>query len=832
MTIKKKGFLYGYLLFFVLLLSSCNSLKYVPEGESLLVKNKINLISKEKIKNKVNVEYELSTLLQQKANTNLMWIPREWIYFTTEEKVSYKKNGKLKKRPWRRWAKQQLSEAPTYYKEEATEATKKAMVNYLQRKGYFDAKVESEHFNSKQNEKNIQVTYLVYPNQQYVIDTVILKSKDKKMQHTLNLLSASTLLKKDKAVDRGLYNREVARITNYLRNNGYAYFYPNFIAPLEGDSLNHKVNLTLEILVPADEQSHRTYNIGKVYIYPDYEPKLQDETSHLNDTLIEGLIFRIPDSTFRVRPQAIINQIYLKPSALYRQQDYDKTNQQLGALGTYKFVSIKQEIDKDQPKQLNFHIQLTRGKQMAVGSDVDISFTNPSVGQEGKFNLLGLSVTPSFKHRNTFKGAELLIARAEAGLEMDVLSIGTSDFWNTVDVKIQSDLYIPKFVDYFGFWRFMHNIRTKNTQPKEAFYTALKEKSSTHFTASYNWLERLGFFRYHFFNTSFGYDLQKSPNRRYIINHVGVDLLISRIDPSFQEILDENPFLEASFGSQFFTSLLFRDLDYVYNSPLNSSNGSWQIINNVELSGAEVWAANSVYNSFFNNGDDKIFQVVRTISNTEGAIKDSINFSQYIKGQIDSRYTKQLSPKTSYAFRVYGGLVFPFGFSKEVPYVKQFYIGGPNSIRAWRAREIGPGGFQGPDTIFYQTGDIRLEINLEYRFDLLKIFSNVVEGAVFLDAGNVWLLNEDENRPHSQFHFANNKNNEGQIIQQGFLQQIALGTGFGLRFDFSYFLFRFDMGFPLRYPYQFEENGRHWYLPPNTNSLQLINYNIGLGYPF
>lgn len=830
---------YFQLLFWIgsiALLSSCNSLKYIEDNQTLLTKNKISLITKQKIKNKVNLEYELSTLFKQEANTNLLWIPREWIYFKTTEKVEYKKNGKLRKHPFRRWARRRLSEPPTIHQEQAVEDTKDAMVNYLQRKGYFNASVKTENFNPGQSSKNIQVTYLVYPGKQYTIDTVIFESKNEEMQQALNLLSTNTLLKKGQPVDRLLYNKEVTRITNYLRNNGYAYFYPNFIAPLEGDSLNHKVKLKLEILAPADEQSHRSYRIGNVYVYPDYAPSVQDEVNTLNDTLIGGFIFRMPGNTFRVRPSAITNQIYLIPDSLYRQNNYDKTNQQLGALGTYKFISIKQEIDKDEPGLLNFHIQLTRGKQMAVGSDVDVSFTNPSVGQEGTFNLVGLTVTPSFKHRNMFKGAELMIARAEAGLEMDVLSIGSSDFWNTVDVKIQSDLYIPKFVDYFGFWRMMHKMGRKKTNPETAFYTALKEKSSTHFTASYNLLERLGFFTYNFFNTSFGYDLQKSPNQRYVLNHVGVDLLISDVTPRFDTILMQNPFLAASFGSQLFTSLVFRDLDYVYNSPVNASGGAWQFINNLELSGAEVWAVNSLYNCCLNNtGNDKIFRIVRNSTTGEMVERDTINFSQYIKGQVDGRYSQPLTPKNSLAVRAYGGIVFPFGFSKEVPYVKQFFIGGPNSIRAWRAREIGPGSFRSQDSIFYQTGDIRLELNLEYRFDLFTVFSYSVEGAVFLDAGNVWLLNEDRKRPGSQFRFTAQRDNTGKVIHPGFLDQIAIGTGFGLRLDFSYFLFRFDLGYPLRYPYRFDEDGenmQHWYLPEDRKPWHLINYNIGLGYPF
>ncbi|MEL6276620.1 MAG: BamA/TamA family outer membrane protein, partial [Bacteroidota bacterium] len=221
-----------------------------------------------------------------------------------------------------------------------------------------------------------------------------------------------------------------------------------------------------------------------------------------------------------------------------------------------------------------------------------------------------------------------------------------------------------------------------------------------------------------------------------------------------------------------------------------------------------------------------------------GSELDTINFSQFAKVDLDYRFYKKLSSKHNIATRINIGIARPFGFTSDVPYVKQFFVGGPTSIRAWAARELGPGGYDDPalDEInnplfFYQTGDLKLEFNFEYRFDLFWS----LKGALFLDGGNVWTLDCDPTRLGSQFLLRSGTpscatNGNETFVNEAFYQQIALGSGFGLRLDFAYFILRLDMGLRVRNPFREPTTNRYWVSP--SESFQNINFNLGLGYPF
>jgi len=210
-----------------------------------------------------------------------------------------------------------------------------------------------------------------------------------------------------------------------------------------------------------------------------------------------------------------------------------------------------------------------------------------------------------------------------------------------------------------------------------------------------------------------------------------------------------------------------------------------------------------------------------------GAGGDSIPFAHFMKYEFDWRHYQQLRGNQQFAFRAAAGLAFPYGpFSTQVPYVKQFYIGGPQSIRAWQIRELGPGGYKDPNvdqnTVqFYQTGDIKIELSAEYRFRIGTIFANrmFLDGALFLDAGNVWTLKDDPQRPKANF-------------TTDFFRQIAVGTGFGFRLDFKYFQIRLDFGYKLKNPYA-DEEGRYWLWKNFKNfSFSQFNSNFAIGYPF
>jgi outer membrane protein insertion porin family len=815
-----RGNCFTFLLFCtVLALTSCNTSKFLAEDEYLLEKNNIKFQGKEKIKNKGTLKYNLASFYKQRPNGNFLFAPREWFYFKTEAKEDPSK--------FRRWQQRVLGEPPSIYDEELASATSEAMQYFLEYKGYFNASVVNDHYYKRHK---AFVNYYIHTGPLFLIDSVTFSSQDTLVERLINEVSEATYLKKNEGLEGELFELEKERISQYLRNNGYAYFYSNYIAPLEADTnvVSKKARLYFEVLPPPGEEKHTQYHVGKISVFPQYDPTLDE--SILPDTLINNIHFRGDSTGFPVRPQAIVNAIYLQEGQLYRESVYNQTNRRLSALGVFRFVRIKYEPSAQDSSILDFRIELTSNPKLELGIDFELNYTNRSTSSAAA-DLLGISLSPSLKNRNLFNGAELLISNLSAGVEVNPSSRNDARFWNTIDLNLQTDLYFPKFLDYLGIWRRLNRIKTgKNSRlVGNGFYRSMEESAATRLRASYNFLLLLDFYQYNFFNASFGYDIQKSSTDRYLINHLAIDYLRPETQPDFDRILDSNPFLERSFGEQLFVSILFRDINYVKRSRISRSGESYFLGTSVEIAGAEIFAGNALYNAIRSTKD------TLTLGN--------VNFAQYAKFDFDLRYYKQTSPQSTLAARFNIGIARPYGFATDVPYVKQFFVGGPNSIRAWAARGLGPGGYIDSLTVnsnnrllFYQTGDLKIEFNLEYRFDLLWR----LKGALFLDGGNVWTLRRDPNRCGSQF-LLSRRSEMNCADQPGagdpFYKQIALGAGFGFRFDFTYFIFRLDLGLPLRSPFPTPpdpEDIREWDYWYDFSSFKLrdFNFNIGLGYPF
>jgi len=806
--------------------SSCNTTKYLEADEFLLRKNRIKLEHKDKLDSKREMMYSLSSQYQQSPNRNFFFfIPREWFYLKTEGDSSKFSN----------WVRRSLGEPPSLFDENLAQQTAESMKRFLQYKGYYQAEVfYDENIRGK---KKIDVTYYVKPNQLFTVDSIFFNSEDSQIDNMLKHIAKESYLSPGAGLDGALYEKEKARIREYMQNHGYAFFYPSYFAPLEADTTVHprKANLYFEVLIPSEDSLHRQYTVGDVTVFTRYNPT--SDESLLLDTLIEGIHFRVPEDGFDVKPQAILRNIFFQPGEIYQQLEVEKTNRSLSALSAFRFVRIKESIDSLQPNRINFRIELTPSKRLELGVDFELNYTNRS-NATGIGNLIGISVNPSIRHRNILGGGELLSTSLRAGVEINPAP--NAAFWNTIDLGIQTDLSFPKFIDYLGSWKGINKLRRWLIRKKRAddlssrpmLYDNMLELASSRFSLSYNFIYLLDFYYYNLFNASFGYDVQLSPNKRFILNHIGADFLRPVTFPAFDTILAQNPFLERSFGNQLFVSFLFREFGIVRTFNTNPFGESFYLSARFELAGLELWAANKITNAIRNEQD--------TFKLRE------VEFSQFASTEFDVRYYRELGPKQQFVARAVFGIARPFGFTSDVPYVKQFFVGGPNSIRGWPARGLGPGGYEDPLTqddanrlLFYQTGDLKFEFNMEYRFSIFW----KLKGALFLDGGNVWTVQPDLSRCGSQFLFSG-REVEGcgpeltTRFVNPFYKQIALGTGFGLRLDLSYFVFRLDLGLPVRNP--FPSTGDpltaqaidYWIDPTQGVFLQNINYNLGLGYPF
>ncbi|NJO86940.1 MAG: BamA/TamA family outer membrane protein, partial [Lewinella sp.] len=408
-----------------------------------------------------------------------------------------------------------------------------------------------------------------------------------------------------------------------------------------------------------------------------------------------------------------------------------------------------------------------------------------------------------------------------------------SNFINTVDLGAETDLYLPRFRDYLGFYRFAYGKGKRLLT--ERFYQGLKERANTHVGLGFEYLLIRDFYAFTQFNSRFGYDFNSSATTRYQINHAALDLLIPTTEPNYDTILLRNQFLRRSFGNQLFVSLLFRNLDYLRIGRAGLRGQSLTINLNFETAGGEVYALN---------------ELVNALSNRERRFKagGTTDFAQYLRGRLELRYNQKYSGNNSLAARFLFGIARPFGPTDAVPYVKQFSAGGANSMRAWAPRGLGPGGFvdslsllrrsDSSNLLLYQTGDLQLELNFEYRYKLFWQF----KGALFLDIGNVWTLNyANEDRCGSQFRLSPRRSECGgePFNHQAFYRQLAVAAGTGLRIDLSYFIFRLDAALPLRYNYpssRFAEGtvaeSLYWNNFAGFSFPRSITWQLGLGYPF
>jgi outer membrane protein assembly factor BamA len=411
----------------------------------------------------------------------------------------------------------------------------------------------------------------------------------------------------------------------------------------------------------------------------------------------------------------------------------------------------------------------------------------------GKKSLFGVSFSTDYRDLNTFHGAEVFNLNLEAGFEFNFNKpiVGQKrDIFNSVNLGLGTNLSFPRYMDPLRLYHIIGHRKDEKHKPLfgEKLGRWLQEDASTRLSLGYNYVDIQDLYQYYSVNANLGYLMQPDPSRKLTIDRTGIDLFVPNPDSIFEDILDSSRFHRESFGKQLFTGLLFRDYLFEVNTKSSVRPAYFRLFHSAEISGAEVLFFNALENGL--SGHVREFG----IKTGKGEDRDTIRFSHFMKGEIDFRYYYDFGRNTELAFRFNPGIAFPYGpFTKQVPYVKQFYVGGALSNRAWQVRELGPGSYYDPNTAgliekglpFYQTGDIKIDLSLEMRFKLFWY----VHGALFLDAANVWTIKEDVTRPGSNFQL------------KRFYKEFGVGYGYGLRLDFDLFILRLDVGYKLLSPY-------------------------------
>ncbi len=777
----------------ILFVTSCSTSKYLKADETFLEENKVTIESDSKIENKALLKSSLKNLIEQKPNGNFTWIPREYIYYKNTQPGDSSWNN--------RFFLKYMAEIPSIYDSSMTYRTAEAMKNYLvNKKGFYNATV---NYVEKKEFPHTKVEYIVDPKQRYKINSLDYFGDDTEVVTAMKSIENKSLINTGDYIDAAAFDLELTRLSLALQNMGYANFATNYLS-IKGDSSlnNHGVDVFLELLPPLPDSFHQKFTVGDINVYTDFHR--EQDTSKLDFSFFNDAQYHKQGDKFLVKPRAIDNAIFLRPGNIYKRDSRTKTRRKLSELGTYRFVTLNAKLDEEHDSIINYDILLTpfQNKWVAdFGWDFFISSTSQT--SDGNNQVLGFSLNNQFKNRNFLGGAEQFTIASQGGLELQFNSLSdTISLIRSASLGLNASLDIPRQRNLLKMKPLINVLGIVSDEN----FAAFKENTTTTISAGLNYTNLVDNYSRASINAAYSHNFKPNTTSRFVIRQLGLEYNDYELSPGFRDRIIDNQLLLRSFDDNLLTGLFFRDVTYIYTKPVNQDGNSFAFIANFEWSGIETFLTNKLYNAISGGTSD-------------WKLNNNIEFAKYFRLEIDPRFYEFFSDGHSFAARAYAGIIIPFGSSAASPFFKQFSVGGPNSMRGWDQKELGPGSYLDPDPsigqTFFQTGDIKLEVNLEYRFDIFYVF----EGAFFLDAGNVWTLKENTERP-------------GAKITSNFMEEIAVSAGYGIRFDFTYFNIRFDFGYKLRNPYPFSGGKRYWYNWDEIKSQKFGNFQVAVNYPF
>jgi outer membrane protein assembly factor BamA len=752
------------------LIYSCGSTKYVPEGKYLLDKYQVKTESK-----KVNKD-ELKTYIKQKPNKKILGLRFH---------LSVYNLSRENKDNWLNRSLRTIGEEPVILDESLTTKTTGQLELYLKNKGYMNAVVKDTILFKKKRAKIIYNLELYEP---YLIRDIKYKFDDQNLEPYILPDTVSCLLKRNNNFDVDVLSAERERLEKLLKNKGFYNFSKEYVFyQADSSRFSHRVDVTLAIKKYRQfyeegsfkEIPHPRYQIGNVSILTEYNSHeaLTNPAGYFAklDTIVADSIFIIYYEKQNVNPGVVLSSNFVIPGEFYNLDNVNQSYRNLSSLQLFRLVTIDFTEPKDQQdmavRRLDCNMQLTPFALQSYAIEVEGTNSSGNIGGGG--NLI-------FQHRNLFRGAENFNLQLKGAVEK-IKESSTSNYGNMVELGTEASLNIPKFLLPFRTEQFI-----KKYNPK----TTVK--------LAYNFQRRPDYTRT-VANASFGYIWKGTRFVTHIINPIEVNLVkIPYKSPEFIAWLKDR-YIFYSYQPHLVTvtnySLIFS------NQNLQKRKDFIYFKLNAESAGNILYSAFKVSGAPKTNGVYELF-------NTD--------FAQYLRGDIDFRHYSMLDAGNSIVYRFFAGAGLPYKNSTALPFEKKYFSGGANSIRAWQVRDLGPGSYKELVKGKYsnQTADIKLEANVEYRFKLIW----KLEGALFVDAGNIWAINNNDDRQGALFRW------------DKFYRDIAVGTGFGTRFDFSFFLFRFDLGIKTRDP-SFPD-GQKWVFGNRSLVRNDFVLNLGIGYPF
>ena len=799
----------GRALFVLLLLSlwvttGCHTTKTLAPGQYLLRQNSIRLKYEQNVTRKGELKDNIQKVIVQKPNNYFLGIfpIKLWLYNLNPRK--YEKdtiNFQLKSH---------TVERPIVFDSSMMRRSAQNIKNYLYNQGYFYAQVNDT---VKFRKKKAYISYNIKTGFAYIINNVDFASsvKDSAIRHFIADTKDQTYLQKGADFSFSLFESERSRITSVLRDHGYFKFSQdnilfqmdtvsktllrgadnpfesavNFIAQQKA---HRRPTTDIQIIISKEDEpdAYKRYVISKVEIYPDYASRKDLQDSTMITKSVGGMTFKYHD--YYVHDKVLQKHIYLTPGKYYSQTDYDNTITKLNELGIFQFLRVTFREDTTNGENLlTCRIEANKAQKHTLATNYEVS--------NGTNYLFGTSLTETFRDINIAKGANLLTITANGGIELPP-DTGNHYFKNlfiqTKYYGLNASLDFPKFIAPIAANRFSsvnlpHTIVSVGT----------------------NLIDRVNYFTLITDNLNFKYDWHETPTKTWDLSPAFINIIrLPNESDSFKARLDQNEFLRNSYKENFIEG---ENLSFTFSDQDKKHGRNYSFVNaGVEEAGALLSAINGVGASL-----NDLFK---------------IKYAQYTKFDLDAKHYFSMQ-RAVFVLRFNAGIGIPYGQSTALPYIKQYYAGGPYTMRGWRIRSLGPGSSNDSSVLnsteyIDRTGDIKMEFNSELRFDIAQLFAGFIKlnGALFADAGNIWLARKDPGFPGGEFRFST------------LGQDVATDIGAGARFDIASFVtLRFDLAFPVKKPYVFQNNG--WVFDqinfgdPTWRANNLV-LSVAVGYPF
>lgn len=833
----------------LLLFAACDPAKRVPAGRHLLTKNSVVAhgdVDKD----------ELKGIIKQKPNKKILGMRFHLGVFNMVDTVKMNRGIKEKtaridsinaqrkregpggrdakryRKTWREWLRETVGEPPVILDTSLTARSSAQMRLYMRKEGYFHATVSDTTLLHRRNGKPLRhrkakVVYTIEPGKPYTVCETDFAVDDPRISEYIRETWGESLLRTGMRMDADVIDDERKRITHWLNELGYLYFTRDLLTVdadttvglLQADLLLRAErpytktgrnlagtpqgtvywleDVVVDLSGPARQRIRRpgaAQDSASVWIYVD--KTAPDTVRH------EGWTFLYRGKP-PIRPKSLVRHLFLRPEERFKRSNEDNTYRRLTSLRVFDRVDIRYDTMVVGARD-RVDARLTLLPTRTQGFSIEGAGTN-------RGGFLGTSVSLNYKHRNVARTmgqltatftlgleAQQSITGQEASTDQTSTAVGRDVLFNTVEIGPEVNYKLPRPLLLQRVFGPGANARTS-------------------FTVAYNYQRRPDYTRA-VAKLSLGQEWFDRPTIQ-VGAFIDANLVtIPYRSPAFQNYLAQanDPILTDGYTDHLvlplrITNVWTSRIGLVNNSQLfNRFNFEWAgtpLRTIDELVQAPV-ATDTTGNSFFTLFD--------------------IRYAEFLKWDEDFRYHYRLHDKSSLAFRVAGGVGWPFGNLGVLPFESSFFVGGANGLRAWRARSLGPGSYRQPLDAFDRVGEVRIEANAEYRFKLIDF----LEGALFTDAGNIWLLEEDPNKPGAGF-------------SDQWLSELAVGTGIGARLNFDFFIIRFDLGLQTKDPSL--PKGERWIFEPKDeyeawrNSLggtvpysykPKVNFNLGIGYPF